>query len=175
MAFCRHVRILPEAAGVLFSGGFPRSAAPGKLRAVQRAIFRIQRELEASVEDEDLAIVLCDRGTVDGAAYWPGPDSFWDEMGTTPAAEFARYDAVIHLRTPTDAMGYDFSNPLRVESPIEASRIDARIAELWRGHPSWIEIPAMDDFLAKARRTMDPLRALVPLCCREAISPAFTP
>jgi predicted ATPase len=175
MAFCRHVRILPEAAGILFGGGFPRSASPAKLRSVQRAIFQVQRELEASVADDDLAIILCDRGTVDGAAYWPGPESFWDEMRTTEAAELERYHAVIHLRTPSDELGYDFSNPLRVESPQEAARIDDRIAALWSSHPRWIEIPAMDDFLAKARRAMDPLRALVPPCCRDAISPTLTP
>jgi hypothetical protein len=175
MAFCRHVRILPEAAGILFGGGFPRSAAPAQLRAAQRAIFRIQRELEASVEGEDLAIILCDRGTVDGAAYWPGPAEFWDEMGADPEAERARYAAVLHLRTPTHEMGYDFSNPLRVESPTEAARIDDRIAALWNPHPKWIEIPASDDFLVKARMAMEPLRALVPPCCRDAISPSFTP
>ena len=44
-SFCRHVQVLPEAAGILFAGGFPRGAAPELLRAVQRAIFFTQREL----------------------------------------------------------------------------------------------------------------------------------
>jgi hypothetical protein len=37
-------------------------------------MFFVQRELEATVAEADAAIVLCDPGTVDGPAYWPGPD-----------------------------------------------------------------------------------------------------
>lgn len=39
----RHVLVLPEAAGIVFGGGFPSEAAQ---RASQRAIFHIQRETE---------------------------------------------------------------------------------------------------------------------------------
>ena len=76
-SFCEHVKVLPESAGILFGGGFPRGDAPVVLRAAQRAIFFTQRELEATVEGSSVAIVLCDRGTVDAAAYWPGPEDFW--------------------------------------------------------------------------------------------------
>ncbi len=165
MAFCRHVRILPEAAGVVFGGGFPRSREPVQLRSVQRAIYHVQHELEASVEGENLAVVLCDRGTIDGLAYWPGPTDYWTEVGSTPEAEFARYDAVIHLRTPTVDGGYNHRNPLRIESADEARVIDARIAETWSGHPVRHEVEAMDDFLAKARTAMGILRKIVPGCC----------
>lgn len=72
-ALCEHVGILPEAAGILFGGGFPRSDADPVLRAAQRAIFHVQRELEALVHEQSVvAVALCDRGTVDGLAYWPG-------------------------------------------------------------------------------------------------------
>jgi predicted ATPase len=75
---CRHVRILPEAASVVFGGGFPRHDGFEERRAAQRAIFHVQRELETLGEAEGAAILLCDRGTLDGLAYWPGsPDDLW--------------------------------------------------------------------------------------------------
>ena len=45
-SFCSHVKVLPEAASVVFGGGFPREDDEACRRAAQRAIFRIQRELE---------------------------------------------------------------------------------------------------------------------------------
>ena len=75
-SFCSHVKVLTEAAGILFAGGFPRGGDAESRRAAQRAIFYVQRELELAADAENLAIVLCDRGTVDGTAYWPGPVRF---------------------------------------------------------------------------------------------------
>jgi predicted ATPase len=110
-AFCEHVTILPETAGILFSGGFPRGTDPRLRRAGQRAIFCTQRELEATTDGTNAAIVLCDRGTVDAAAYWPGPEPFWPAVGSTLKEQLRRYDAVIHLRTPGPGSGYNQSNP----------------------------------------------------------------
>lgn len=115
-SLCEHVRVLPESAGLVFGGGFPRLPDDAARRAAQRAIFYVQRELEAAADSQNPAVVLCDRGTVDGSAYWPGPDTLWSSVGSTHAEQFARYDAVIHLRTPTADHGYDQSNPLRTES-----------------------------------------------------------
>lgn len=173
MAFCRHVRVLPESAGILFSGGFPRDDAPVKRRAVQRGIFHVQRALEDLVEEENLAIVLCDRGTVDGSAYWPGPTDLFSEVGSSLARELGRYDAVIHLRTPNEENGYNYSNPLRTESPAEAREIDQRISEAWSSHPRLFEVPATEDFLVKVRGTLGFLRDEVPECCRQSISPTL--
>lgn len=170
-SFCSHVRILPEAAGIVFGGGFPRGKAEGVCRAAQRAIFHVQRELEAAAEADEAAIVLCDRGTVDGAAYWPGPDELWPAVATTRQAELHRYAAVIHLRTPAAEGGYNRRNPLRIETAAEAALIDARIAEAWSGHPRRWLVDAEDDFLAKARRALALLREEVPECCRRHVVP----
>lgn len=173
LAFCRHVVILPEAAGVLFGGGFPRDGSPVRLRAAQRAIFHVQRELEAGTAEDNAAIVVSDRGTPDGSAYWPGPDTLWDSVGSSLDAELARYDAVIHLRTPAEENGYNYRNPLRRETPEEALEIDARIAALWDAHPAYVEVPAADDFLVKARAALELLRAQVQECCRSSVSASF--
>ena len=71
--FCKHVKVLPEAAGILFGGGFPRENFPAARQAAQRAIFHIQHELETIADLENPGVVLCTtRGTVDGSAYWTG-------------------------------------------------------------------------------------------------------
>jgi predicted ATPase len=163
--FCAHVQILPEAAGIIFGGGFPRTGSLEWRRSAQRAIYFVQRELEATAEAGNSAVVLCDRGTVDGAAYWPGPESFWDSVGTTLKSELERYDAVIHLRTPSIESGYNNGNPLRTESPTAAAEIDARLLEIWKGHPRRFIVPPSADFLEKASRTIAILRSEIPGCC----------
>jgi hypothetical protein len=166
--FCEHVVVLPEAAGIVFGGGFPRGTAPTDRAAAQRAIFHVQRELEVIGATRDAAVVLCDRGTVDGLAYWPGPGDFWESVGTTLADELARYHAVLHLRTPSDENGYNRRNPLRIEAAHEAVRIDARIAAGWAHHPRRFEVPATADFITKAERAVAILRGEIPECCRGA-------
>jgi predicted ATPase len=164
--FCAHVQVLPEAAGIVFGGGFPRTGSLEWRRGAQRAIFFVQRELESIGDADSAAIVLCDRGTVDGAAYWPGPESFWDSVGTTLEREMSRYDAVIHLRTPTIGGGYNHTNPLRLESAMAAAEIDAQLLKIWGGHPRRFVVPPSPDFLEKAMRTVEILKAEMPDCCK---------
>lgn len=162
---CQHVVVLPESASLLFRGGFPRGTRIAERAATQRAIFHVQRELEAAADAADhAAIQLCDRGTVDGAGYWPGPDTLWSAMGVRREEEIARYDVVIHLRTPP-ATAYNHANPLRIETALEAARIDERIAQAWQGHPRCIVIDNSVDFLEKARRAVAVLLAQLPECC----------
>ncbi len=62
---------MPEAAAILFQGGFPRSTEPGARRAGQTTIFHVQRNpenVQAAIYPQ--RVLLCDRGTVDGAADW---------------------------------------------------------------------------------------------------------
>lgn len=172
-SFCQHVRVLPEAAGIVFGGGFPRGTDDRERRAAQRAIFFVQRELEAAASAGDTAIVLCDRGTIDGVAYWPGPGELFDAVGTSEVEQVARYHAVIHLRVPPRDGGYDHSNPLRTESAAEALAIDARIAVAWSRHPRRFEVASDSDFLAKAARAVELLRAEMPGCCRTHEVPSL--
>jgi predicted ATPase len=172
-AFCSHVKVLAESAGIVFGGGFPRDTDVGTRRAGQRAIFFVQRELESAAESKNPAIILCDRGTVDGAAYWPGPDDLWSSLGTTVEEELRRYDAVIHLRTPPLNHGYNHANPLRIESAAEAAAIDEKIATAWAEHPRRFLVEAAPDFLAKAARALELLRGEMPACCRKHVVPAI--
>ncbi len=166
--FCEHVRRLPESAGIVFGGHFPRNDRPDMRQAAQRAIYHVQVELESTTVVENPAMVICDRGTLDGSAYWMGGGTLWDAVGTTRDVELERYYGVIHLRTPT-AFAYNHDNPLRIESHDEARAIDALIGEAWAGHPRYFEVPASDDFLGKAAHALRHLRELMPECCRGQV------
>ena len=173
-SFCSHVKVLPEAAGVVFGGGFPREDDPACRRAAQRAIFHVQRELESAGDSHNPAIVLCDRGTVDGLAYWPGPpEEFWSSLGTTVDGELRRYDAVIHLRTPAPEHGYNHQNPLRTESATAAAEIDARILQVWQLHPRRFTVESSAEFFEKAARALEILRGELPGCCKRHVIPAL--
>ena len=165
-SLCEHVKLLPEAAGVVFGGGFPRAAQAGVREAAQRAIFYVQRELENAADTENPAVVLCDRGTIDGAAYSDCPEELFTSVGTTLAEQLARYDAVIHLRTPPAEAGYNHQNPLRTETPADAAALDEKIARVWVGHPRIFVVENQQDFLAKARVALEFLKQEVPECCR---------
>lgn len=170
--FCSHVEVLNEAASILFSGGFQRGKTDAARAAAQRAIFHVQREQEAVAAAENgAAIILCDRGTVDGLAYWPGPEDFWTAMGTTREHELARYHAVLHLRTPPPSQGYNHRNPIRVETAAEAARIDGLIELAWAGHPRRNLVDSRASFLDKATEAIELLRALMPECCSEHLRP----
>jgi predicted ATPase len=166
--FCEHVRVLPEAASIVFGGGFPRSEEPPLRCAAQRAVFHVQRELErAALEMDRVAVILCDRGTIDGLAYWPTDEAaFWSGVGADRDAEKARYAAVIHLRTPPAGNGYDRTNPLRIESAAEAAAVDARLERAWAGHPRRVFVESTQDFLVKIASTLARIRDEVPPCCR---------
>lgn len=170
-SLCHHVAVLPEAASIVFGGGFPRHSSRAGQFAAQRAIFAIQREVERLVTDEgEVGVALCDRGTLDGLAYWPGASETWfSELDTTLEREIARYAAVVHLRTPDADQGYDTSYSLRIESPGEAAAIDARIADAWAAHPRRFVVGSSAEFLTKVTTAVELVRAELPRCCRRHV------
>ena len=171
-SFCQHVAILPEAASIVFGGGFPRHETEPGRKAAQRAIYRVQCEVERLVvEERQVAIGLCDRGTVDGAAYWPaGRRDYWREVVTTLDEEIGRYEAVVHLEPPSHETGYQ-QNELRPESAQEARSIDARIGAAWQGHPKVVTVASRTDFLSKQIAVLALVRAELPRCCQSHALP----
>lgn len=151
--FTERVLIVPEAASMLFSGGFPRRPGIKSVSHRQKAIYFLQRELEALCEDEKPeALLVCDRGSLDGHAYWPDPDSkFLDAVESSFEREFSRYNWVIHLDTaPKDF--YDLSNPLRVEGYEEAMKLNNKVREAWQNHPQRFIITNSGHFVDKLYR-----------------------
>jgi hypothetical protein len=156
------VAAVPEAATILYQGGFPRRHEPEAVKCVQRAIYWAQRELEAVVEKTERArALLCDRGSLDGSAYWPGDGrGFLRSIGSPLKAELARYDLVFHLRTPR-GFGYRRGGT-RIESQAAAMRIDRKVEAAWRRHPRRYVIEDTPDFLIKVGRVRAILRRELP-------------
>jgi predicted ATPase len=158
------VIVVPESATLLFSGGFPRSQEPESRRAAQRAIFHVQRSLEDVTEAEHPErVLLCDRGTVDGAAYWPGPvEDFFVAMGTTLAAELARYDAVLFFESAAvGGHAIEGNNPARIESSSEAASLDGRLRAVWSKHPRFTHLKHTDSFFRKITEGFEALQRVV--------------
>ncbi len=118
------------------------------------------------LESRQTSVVLCDRGTLDGLAYWPGSrQSFFDEFDTTVERELNRYSAVVHVEVPALAWGYE-KNRIRRESVLQARQIDQRIARAWRGHPRVMTVTAQAGSLDKLACAIELLRGELPLCCQ---------
>lgn len=158
------VIVVPESATMLFSGGFPRSDELEARRAVQRAIFHVQRNLEdlQSARFPGRAL-LCDRGTVDGGAYWPdSPDQFFVDVDTTLEAELARYDAVLFFETAAVGnFSIETGNPERIESNQQAIALDGELRKLWQRHPNFVLIHHNHSFMAKIFEGLHVLNELI--------------
>lgn len=158
------VVVVPESATLLFTGGFPRSNHPEAAAAAQQAIFHVQRHLEdvqAFLYPE--RILLCDRGTVDGAAYAPaGPNRFFADLGTTFEQELARYDGVLFFESAAvGGLTIEGGNPIRNESLDQAVSLDARLRELWIHHPRFVLIRHDTSFFKKIALALAELENMV--------------
>ena len=158
------VVVVPESATIMFNGGFPRVEEPEARRAAQRAIFHVQSNLEA-VQSAAFPgrVLLCDRGTLDGAAYWPGDtEAFFTAMNTTRQAELARYDAVVFFETAAAGdMTIEGGNPARIESAAEARALDQKLREIWSAHPRFFFVPHNSSFFAKIGMGLAILQSIV--------------
>jgi predicted ATPase len=154
--------ILHEAASIVFVGGFPRHPEPYARASAQRVIYHVQIELERiAMETPSDKAILCDRGTIDGLAYWPLAEAqFFTDVCSSLEKEIARYDAVIHLRTPARGAGYH-KNAVRTEAPEDAELIDERLLEVWKTHPKRFIVDSSTSFMDKAHRAMTLIHELV--------------
>lgn len=159
----RFVRV-PEAATQVYSDlatRWDKLDTAGQKR-VQRLIFahQIHQENAVALAHPDQTLLL-DRGTIDGAAYWPdGPAAYWVDLGTTLAAQLSRYDQVIWLETAA-ALGIydgDQSNPVRFETPADAVASGQVLRELWRDHANLYHIGAFVTLEDKVQAVLEAIR-----------------
>lgn len=158
------VVVVPEAATILYTGGFPRAGEKSVRISTQRAIYHVQKNLEDSYAAFfSSRILLCDRGTLDGGAYWPGTlQSFLADLDTTLDAELSRYDAVLFFETAAiGGLSIEGGNPARIESLAEAIAIDKKLREIWSKHPHFIFVPHQKSFIKKIQFAMKELTKLV--------------
>jgi predicted ATPase len=136
--FASSVTVVPEAASIVFGGGWPRRKTVIGVQHQQKAIFFLQRELESLLWSENRdRLLVCDRGSLDGMAYWPGPGpatDFLHAVNSDLETELKRYQWVIHLDT-APASYYDLTNPIRNESFEEAWKLNEKVKEVWSSHP----------------------------------------
>lgn len=146
------VKIVPEAATMLFEHGLCREVLPERVKLLQLAIYKMQGALEDSFHSlHQQKLLICDRGALDGLAYWPGgEDSFFEAVNSTNDKEIARYDAVIFFQSSA-AHGEDVksNNPYRSEDSVAATQLDEKLKLIWQRHPNFHYIPADSSFMRK--------------------------
>ena len=150
------VFFVPEAATFLFGNGtapqdnkcandwvdFQRLLMQMQMRFEDCMVERAEKACEGDANMR--AIIICDRGTMDGKAYVDAKG--WKKVLSVQHLDEvtirdARYNAVLHMTTAADgAEGFYTSenNPSRMEGVEEARVLDAKIREAWLGHPQQI-------------------------------------
>jgi predicted ATPase len=146
-------------------------------RDAQTAMYQLQLEQErrysrqAGIMGKSL---LLDRGTLDGAGYWPdGPAEFFTAHNTTWQAERDRYHAVLWLETAA-AVGlydHDLSNPVRFENAPEAIASGQRMDAMWTGELIALSPPRNDLIRVAARASFDDKLADIERIVRGLLQP----
>lgn len=148
----KDVKVVPEAATMLFEHGLGRESEFEKIKLLQCAIYDMQLNLENSFHSLNPdSLLICDRGTLDGLAYWPNSEeSFFENIGSSSEKEIARYDAVIFFQTAA-ASGEDIksNNPYRLEDAMHATKLDEKLKEVWQRHPNFHYVPTSASFMRK--------------------------
>lgn len=159
---------------LILSGISP--AQCGSMRAFQTkvAALQITRETEAQKQARTLeanqprseALVICDRGIADGAAY-VDPDEYVQVLTENGLAEgnvFGRYDAVFCLESTAQMNNSSYSvqnNTARSENPEEAAALDKRTYAAWSAHPQFYLIQNEVSFAAKFDALLAAIKAFL--------------
>ncbi len=163
---CNRMVLVPESATAVYAAlqtRWDRLDTEGR-RAAQRMIYHNQLEQESRLAAAHPGkALLLDRGTIDGAAYWPeGPAAYWQDLGSTHADELNRYDAVIWLQTAAAIQIYDGSgsNACRFEDGPAAVQSGEVLKSLWGGHRRFLTVdayPNLEDKIAAVQRVLHSL------------------
>lgn len=144
--------IVPEAATVLFSSNIPRAEKLEDVKSLQKAIFNLQHTLEDLISAQNPnKLLICDRGSLDGLAYWPGSEEeFFTNVKSSFDEEMSHYDAVIFFETAA-ASGKDINsnNPYRNEDTKKAIDLDQKLQNVWSQHHNFHLIKSSNSFLEK--------------------------
>ncbi|MES2803391.1 MAG: ATP-binding protein [Bdellovibrionota bacterium] len=154
--FGSKIKVAPEAASILYKGGFPRIKNYAGYYHAQLAIVSTLHHIEdLLVASHPDALIVCDRGSLDSLAYWPdNANHFFKNINSDRQTELARYDWVLHLDTAT-AGDYDTTNEIRPESLHEALMLNDKVRSSWEGHPHRQIITAENDFFSKMKKATD--------------------
>lgn len=167
---------VPEAWGILNSHGMSLDffTTDGMGEIIQGSVMDVQRALEDSCERVlrargEPAVVLCDRGLMDGAVYVSDQEfqHILDERNENRVnIRDNRYDAVFHLVTAADGAENFYTldnNQVRTESIPDAIRVDRRTQDVWLGHPHLYLLDNSTDFEGKLNRLVEIVNKIVGL------------
>ncbi len=149
-------------------------------RSFQTEIFRRQvaqeQEADAKALAEGRPIVMTDRGSIDGGAYWPdGPEAFWTAMGTSHLLELCRYDVVFFLQSSARIGAYNpKSNAVRWDDAREALALEDRILGLWSSHPRIHIVPPQPDYSRKCDLVLELFREYL-VIAQDGLEPGAAP
>lgn len=105
-------------------------------------------------------IILCDRGIMDGEAYFDTPRDFeriLNAKGLDRQMTYNRYDAVVCLRSAAIGAPQFYTTAdgtPRDETPEEAANLDRKCCAAWREHPQYFEIDNTFDFYPKVDKAI---------------------
>ncbi|MFP4515114.1 MAG: AAA family ATPase [Parcubacteria group bacterium] len=144
--FKEKIIVVPEVSSLLFANEFKR---PKKWTlqwhySLQEAILSRQKKLEDEAKiqarEEDVKLIICDRGMLDPAAYLEGGLSeLIKQFGVNEKQALMRYNQVIHLVSlsvlnPSLYNHFVSTNPYRVETLSEAQKQEHGTLDAWKNH-----------------------------------------
>ena len=168
--FGSQVIVQPETATLLMGGGFPK---PGRdvsyseewalrfQRSILATQYNMEEEYSRMASEHMTRVVVCDRGLLDGAAFFGKPmadfldlvDHIGPELDMFPSSTeafvaemlkrlYSRYDCVIHMESlaVTCPAAYEVErhkNAERIEDCEAAAARDADLREVYSGHPNY--------------------------------------
>ena len=162
--------LLPESATLFIEAGadfLTKDANLSYITEESKLEFQLQMEKSMTRIAEACgkpALLICDRGTMDTAAYMPA--DVWQHIKEDIGQDERQlrdehYDAVLHICTA--AKGAEdfytlYNNKCRSESVEVARDVDDRILAVWKGHPSLHIIQAeicFEDKIQHVLRVLD--------------------
>lgn len=155
---------VPESATMIFSGGIERSSKAEVIRSQQIAIFNLQKHLEYAVRTMyPESLILCDRGSLDGLAYWPDSQAdFFTTMESSFDYELSRYDAVIFFETAArSGQAIKSNNLVRTESDKQAIELDKKLYDIWSQHHNFHSIVSSASFITKIMMGIDTIKQVI--------------
>lgn len=158
----RKLIFVPEAATILVQQGH---VIGQNVREFQTEVMRLQLELEEKAkrqaeEADEPCIIICDRGTLDGAGYCSAEtfDAITKRFGQTAASLAQRYDLVLHLVSAAVEAPEAYTtsnNNARIETLEEAIAQEHRTVNAWASHPNRIIVTSAEGFARKLQQALD--------------------
>jgi hypothetical protein len=158
---------VPETAAVLLGGGYPAPEIGNisQQRVFQRTIIQLQKDLEEMIALKlpNAPFMILDRALLDGVAYWPkGPSDYLQEFKIDASEEIGKYDHVIYFAIAPESQ-FGGMHEKRFHNYEQSREIGKKQHEVWKPHPSFLEIPAYEKFGDKVDHALRAVSKIVGL------------